>query len=250
MDAILKLKEDLNRNEEIKMLLESGCSVKKISEVYNVSIGLPEYLKNNFEDVQGNLKNKISYYERVVMLFLKGSTVTKIAELEGTTKQNISRILKLCNVNRKDGGSSKTKSLNLAQVKKLHEEGLSLEDITLKLDFDEMKVRHYAYEMGIDLKTDTELRVNKQTDLVVILRENGKTQKEIADYLGISQAYVSKILLGEDMRVRKTREEYILRDDKIYSDYCNGLVISELVDKYNLSELNIRRIITKFTSIK
>lgn len=245
MGIIEKLKNDFSRNEEIKHMIDRGVNFKEIAKKYKVSVGLPDYLNKNFDTVQENLLRKINHYDNVKDLFLDGNTLNEIAEKLNTTKQNISRIIKLCEINSKQGGISKQKRDNLADVKRLHEEGYTLEEISKALNFDEMKVRCYSYELDIDLKTKTELRINERKELIIRLRNEGKTQKYISEKVGITQSYVSKILLDEDLRTRKTRQEYIERDCNIQEDYNGGMSKEDIMDKYNINDLNLMRILKK-----
>jgi transcriptional regulator with XRE-family HTH domain len=245
-----KLKEDLDRNIKIKEQLDKGVTLREIADSFGVSIGLPNYLRNSFDEVQDNLKLKIEYYERVMRLFKEGKTLNQIAEAEGTTKQNISRILKLGNVARNEGGSSKQKKDNIKLIKKLHGEGKTLEEISEITGFEDMKVRQYAYGAELNLTTSTDIRVHDYIENVLKLRDSEKTQKEIAEELGLSQAYVSKILLTEDKRVRLSKEEYLERDINIRDDSKNGLSLKEMMEKHKLSEVNLRRILYKFKDEK
>lgn len=246
MTNLKQLKEDLLRNKQIKEELDSGKTMKEIAEKHGVSIGLPNYLKTQFDLVQGNLQGRIDYYERVLDNFIKGYTLTEIADLEGTTKQNISRILRLGDVDRHEGGKSKKKKDNLKLIKKLHDKGNTLEEIAKITKLDEMKVRQYAYDAEIELITETDIRVKNTIEKVLNYRDIGKTQKDIASELELSQAYVSKILLNEKRRVRMNPDEYEERDKNILNDFESGLGYKELAEKYEISELNVRRIITKF----
>ena len=42
-----------------------------------------------------------------------------------------------------------------------------------------------------------------------------------------------------------TRQELAERNEKIYADYCKGITVSKLAEKYFLSEKSIQRIIRK-----
>lgn len=240
-------KKAYERNKKIKEMLNAGNTLREISEKFNISKTLPSLLKNNYEDIQNRLLEKIRTYEKVIELYKEGYTVSEIAEKMGTTKQNISRILKLGNVSRESGGISKRRERIVKKIKEMTEQGITLERISEKLGISEMSVRKYAYDEGIELISETSLRVTRLKEQAIELKKQGMTQVEIAEKLGLSQGYVSKFLLDENIRTRLKEEEYRERDQKIYEEYQKGLTVKELSEKFNLTEINIRRILYKFS---
>lgn len=246
LDKLKELKNDYMRNKEIKVMLEEGVSLNNIADKYGVSIGLPNYLKTNYEGVQKNIEERIAKYERVVGLFRKGMNINQIADLDKTTKQNISRILKMAGVTRDEGGTSKSKSDIVERVVDLHERGYTLEDMSAELNVDEVRIRQYSYEAGIDVESASFRRVRRLRRDVVKLRKKGMSQAEIAENLEISQAYVSSILISKDFRSKLHPDEYSKRDERIYEDFKEGLKVKNLCEKYDLNDLNVRRILHKF----
>lgn len=69
----------------------------------------------------------------------------------------------------------------------------------------------------------------------------------IQNYVDGQNIYISKKENNRSEWGNKTgiRQKLIIRDRKIYNDFDRGMKISELADKYFLSEKSIQRIIRK-----
>lgn len=248
-----EMKETFARNMKIKERIDEGYTNQEIAKEFGISTGLPEYLRHNYDDVLDKLADRITLYTNVINMFLDGYTLTEIGEKYDMSKQNVSRILKLENITRSDGGKSKIRMDSVKKIADLTAENKTLSEISEITGLDEAKIRVYAYQEGIPLISNIEMRLEEVSDKVFKLREQGMAQTAIAKRLGISQAYVSKILLGANMRVRGTRKEYAERDAKIVADYLamdksmsKNKRIQALVEKHGLKEMNVSRIIRNY----
>lgn len=250
---LAEMKETFARNMEIKDRIDEGHSNAEIAKEFGISTGLPEYLRKNYDEVQNQLADRVTMYTDVIDMFLDGYTLTEIGEKYDMSKQNVSRILKLENISRSDGGKSKIRMDSVKKIADLTAENKTLTEIAEITGLDEAKIRVYAYQENIPLISNIEMRLEEVSDKVFKLRDKGMAQTAIAKRLGISQAYVSKILLGANMRVRGTRAEYEERDKKIIADYLEmdkslskNQRVQALVEKHGLKEMNVSRIIRRY----
>lgn len=248
MKKLSELKSNYLRNIEIRETLESGVTRKEAAVKYNMAIATISKLANNesFESIQSKLRNRILYLETIVEEFKNGRTSSELAEKYNTTKQNISRILKVAEVDRSDGGISKQKQDRLRKIVEYNEMGKTFNEICELLELEPEVVRNYAYEIGIKLRSDTKLRVQMLTEEILDLHKKGKTQIEISEELDVSQSYVSKILLMHNVRSLERPEAYEERDKYILKLYLYGKTVNEIVEETKLSEPNVRRILYKF----
>lgn len=271
VNMIDKLKNTLERNEGILADLESGMKASDVAKKYGVSPGTPPSIRENYDELKVMHETQLQYYLDIIELFEEnGKTVTEIADMMGTTKQNVSRILKVCEVSRDSGGRSKEKTeilealrvasekvaeiefdvMSYVNTKKLVEfvkaEGLTLESFADAHEIKVVKVRNLAKANGFKLLSNNDVDGILLRSHVIHLRDVMKyTQVEIAEELNISQAYVSKILLDAGLRVRMPKDVYEVRDAQILEDHAKGMDVKELMIKYDLKEVNVRRILYK-----
>lgn len=248
MKSLSYIRNEYERNEELRGLLVEGKSLEELKKKYDVSMSLLTRLKyeDSYNEIQNKLKNRIDNLTEVSDYFKEGYTLEELADMYGTTRQNISRMLKIAEVDRSEGGVSKQKHDRMEQIKDYAEEGLTLEDICEKLELHEDMVRNYAYSMDIVLHSRTKERVTQLISDILKLRKEGHTQSSICKLLDVSQSYVSKILLTHEGRTFLTPEEYLKRDIKVLQMSEEGKSIEEIMQEFDLSESNVRRILYKY----
>lgn len=237
------------RNLDIRENLDAGYPKKDIATKFGLSIAtISKYADDEeFTQIQERLLKKINDIEDMVQRYKNGQTLLEIANLYDTSKQNISRQLKMANVHREDGGISKKKRENIKKAKKLSALGYKEEEIAEALGITKDVLRNYAYEEGMELYTDTKQNVETLTDEIVRLHDQGYTQHQISEIKEISQAYVSKILLKEGRRKHLTREEYKKRDENVMKLFmANGGDLEKVAEETGLNIQNVNRIVKKF----
>ena len=275
LDQLRKL---IKRNDEIFEAMENGEKPSDVASRFGVSPNVPVMVHENYENLKVSKETQLQYYLDIIELYKEdGVSVTGIADMMGTTKQNVSRILSVCGVSRDDGAKhKKTEDLveklltacrewskisgdldlfNLDDVKRkmgvVKEEGMTVETFA---DQNGLKISRVRTLLSGDEFSEDELKLPTDKDVegivlraqVIDLRhDKGYTQVAIAEELQISQAYVSKILLDAGLRVRQTKDVYEARDAKILKDHANGMDVKELMLKYDLKEVNVRRILYK-----
>ena len=275
LDQLRKL---IKRNDEIFEAMEDGEKPSDVASRFGVSPTVPVMVHENYENLKVSKETQLQYYLDIIELYKEdGVSVTGIADMMGTTKQNVSRILSVCGVSRDDGAKhKKTEDLveklitacrewskisgdldlfNLDDVKRkmseVKEKGMTVETFA---DQNGLKISRVRTLLSGDEFSKDELKLPTDKDVegivlrakVIDLRHaKGYTQVAIAEELQISQAYVSKILLDAGLRVRQTKDVYEVRDAKILKDHANGMDVKELMLKYDLKEVNVRRILYK-----
>lgn len=275
LDQLRKL---IKRNDEIFEAMESGEKPSEVASRFGVSPNVPVMVHDNYEQLKVSKETQLQYYLDIIELYKEdGLSVTGIADVMGTTKQNVSRILSVCGVSRDDGAKQKkiddiVEKLKIAcrEWAKISKDIdlFDLEDVKKKIETVKersMTVERFAETNGLKISrvrtllssdefSEDELKLPTDKDVdgiilraqVIDLRHaKGYTQVAIAEELQISQAYVSKILLDAGLRVRQTKDVYEERDAKILKDHADGMDVKELMLKYDLKEVNVRRILYK-----
>lgn len=237
------------KNLEIRECLDKGYAKKDVANKYDLSVAtISKYADDDsFAQIQERLLSKINTIEDIASRYKNGETLIEIAEAYGTSKQNISRQLKMANVTREEGGVSKKKRDNIQKAKKLNALGYKENEIADALGISKDVLRNYAYEEHIELNTETKESVTTLTEEIVRLHDQGYTQHEISEIKDISQAYVSKILLQRGRRKHLTREEYKKRDEnvmKLFMTYNGDL--AKVAEDTGLNTQNVNRIVRKF----
>lgn len=248
MKSISDIRNEYERNKLVRASILDGMDLEEVQRKYDVKSSFVRRLskESGFLEVQSKLEERMDSVLKLAEDFKDGMTLEDLSEHYGMTRQNVSRILKIAEVKRSEGGVSKLKEKRMKKLKEYYEEGYTLEKICEKLDLEEEMVRNYAYELGLTLNSETKERVTKLVDDILKMREDGKTQSTISKVLGVSQSYVSKILLTNDERTFKSYEEYEERDRKVKMMDDSGKEIKEIMKVMGLSESNVRRILYKF----
>lgn len=202
-----ELKDSYKVNEKIKEAREAGLTVTEIARLVERHPNSIDNLLEDFTNMQERLLARINSYEYVRDEFKKGKKLKEIADHLGVSRQRIEQMIKHMELDLSKGGIRKRHRLIKERILELHEEGKVLEDMSEDVGVSVGITKRHIDELGLTVETRRarEVRLTREK-ILRLYYEEGKTQVEIAEIMGMVQTNISRILLDERNKAKKRGE--------------------------------------------
>lgn len=268
MRNIERLKERYKENQQIKELVDKWLYPKEIMEILRPNEELSEEEKSHFnsriyvlkdtakyEKEQRDIENIIPQIEECIKLYNSGLAIAQVAKKMDVSTQTIIRWLRHnCNAltpREDETDTEKRKTL----LQSYHEQGKTIEEVAELLGVTIPTIKGYISSLGFSFPS-SKLEEQKQREIslraeIMQLRNQGLTQKAIAQKVGRTQAFVSTVLTSNGIRTlakrtRITREEAKAKKPKILELYLSGVTNqNDIASQLQVSQSFVSKVLSE-----